>query len=79
MKSESQLIACYFVGGLSYGDEGKGTTVESLVNTFEAELVIRFGGGPQAAHHIVQEDGKWHCFAQFGSGTLLPGVQTFLS
>lgn len=68
----------YNIFGLSYGDEGKGTTVESLVKRYDATAVIRYNGGPQAAHHVV-ENGHFHCFSQFGSGTLVPGVKTHLA
>jgi len=67
------------VTGLGYGDEGKGATVDALVRRLGALLVVRHNGGPQAAHHVVGEDGRAHCFAQFGSGTLVPGVRTYLS
>src|SRR5687768_9519877 len=66
------------VTGLGYGDEGKGATVDALVRRVGIELVVRHGGGPQAAHHVVRDDGIVHCFAQFGSGTLVPGVRTHL-
>lgn len=66
------------VAGLGFGDEGKGTTVEALTHRLNADLVIRYNGGAQAAHNVVTTDGKHHTFAQFGSGTLL-GVRTFLS
>ncbi len=29
-------------------------------------------------HHIVNSDGTWHCFSQFGAGGYLPGVRTLL-
>ena len=64
--------------GLGWGDEGKGSAVDYLTWETEADTVIRFNGGPQAAHHVVLPDGTWHCFSQFGSGTLIPGVRTFL-
>ena len=67
------------MAGLVFGDEGKGTTVDALVRKHKAKLVVRFGGGPQAAHHVVLPDGRWHCFAQFGSGTLIPGVRTLVA
>ena len=41
--------------------------------------VVRFNGGPQAAHNVVAPDGRHHTFAQFGSGSFVPGVGTFLS
>ncbi|WP_240810070.1 adenylosuccinate synthetase [Actinomadura sp. WMMA1423] len=41
--------------------------------------VVRFNGGAQAAHNVVAPDGRHHTFAQFGSGTFVPGVRTHLS
>jgi len=41
--------------------------------------VVRFNGGPQAAHHVVTRDGRVHCFSQFGAATLVPGVETYLT
>jgi len=67
------------VVGLGAGDEGKGASVDALVRRLGLGLVVRFNGGPQAAHHVVREDGVVHCFAQFGAGTLVPGVRTHLS
>ncbi len=64
--------------GLGAGDEGKGSIVDFLVRRCRASAVIRYSGGPQAAHHVVSPDGTWHCFSQFGSGTLIPSVQTHL-
>jgi adenylosuccinate synthase len=61
------MSTVFGVAGLFYGDEGKGATVDFLVRETGAQLVVRYGGGPQAAHHVVRpEDGVWHCFAQFG-------------
>ncbi len=67
----------HVVVGLCWGDEGKGTIVDSLVRETGAVGVVRFNGGPQAAHHVVV-DGHVHCFAQFGAGTFA-GAQTFLA
>lgn len=41
--------------------------------------VVRFNGGAQAAHNVVTDDGRHHTFAQFGSGSFTPGVETHLS
>lgn len=68
----------YLVAGLGFGDEGKGSIVDSLVRHTAATLVVRYNGGAQAAHHVVLSDGREHCFSQFGSGTLA-GARTFLS
>lgn len=67
---------CVF--GLGFGDEGKGATVDWLCRTTDVDEVVRFNGGPQAGHNVVQPDGKHHTFSQFGSGTF-HRVPTFLS
>ena len=41
--------------------------------------MIRYNGGAQAAHNVIDPSGAHHTFAQFGSGTLVPGVRTHLS
>ena len=69
----------YLVAGLAYGDEGKGSVVDYLVRTTGARLVVRYNGGPQAAHNVVTKEGRHHTFAQFGSGSFVPGVKTYLS
>ena len=69
----------YIVAGLLFGDEGKGTTVDFLVREKKAKLVARFNGGSQAMHHVVFPDGSWHCFAQFGAGSFVPGCKTLIS
>lgn len=72
----------HWVIGLGYGDEGKGSLIDALARRAapqERIVVVRFNGGPQAAHHVVTEQGRSHCFAQFGSGMLVPRAQTHLS
>ncbi len=69
----------FIVVGLGYGDEGKGTTTDYITRKYQAHTVIRFNGGSQAAHHVVTSSGLTHCFAQFGSGTLVSGVRSYLS
>jgi adenylosuccinate synthase len=64
---------------LAFGDCGKGTLVDFLVRHTGARTVVRFNGGPQAGHNVVTTDGRRHTFSQFGSGTFVPGVKTFLS
>jgi adenylosuccinate synthase len=72
--------------GATFGDEGKGTLIDFLARLFgdRCRLVIKFTGGPQAAHFVVLPGSsdlkdRTHCFSQFGSGTLLPGVCTLIS
>ena len=64
---------------LGYGDAGKGSVVDHLCRGTGVHTVVRFNGGAQAAHNVVAPDGRHHTFAQFGSGSLVPGVRTHLS
>ncbi|MCB0351926.1 MAG: adenylosuccinate synthetase [Bdellovibrionales bacterium] len=75
MANASIWIVC----GLGFGDEGKGTISEFLASYSGAEGVVRYNGGPQAAHHVVREDGTVHCFSQFGSGSFLKRVRSHLA
>lgn len=70
---------CFIVSGLLFGDEGKGATTDYLVRKHDATLVVRYNGGPQNSHNVVTSDGRHHAFAQFGSGSFVPGVRTFIS
>src|ERR671935_3045894 len=67
------------LGGLGYGDEGKGATVDFLARTEPVHTVVRFNGGPQAGHNVVTPDGRHHTFSQFGSAAFVPGVLTYLA
>ena len=73
--------------GLGYGDEGKGMTVATLVHKIKMNggrpVVVRYNGGPQAAHNVRMYDSKQgkmlhHTFSQFGAGSL-DGAATILS
>ena len=69
---------------LAFGDCGKGSIVDFLARGHAQHdgrppLVVRFNGGPQAGHNVVTDDGRHHTFAQFGSGTFVPGALTLLS
>lgn len=75
MSKTKAIVTC----GLGFGDEGKGSIVDFLVRKTGASSVIRYSGGPQAAHYVITPDGREHCFSQFGSGTFVPGVRTHLS
>jgi adenylosuccinate synthase len=63
---------------LTFGDAGKGTITDALVRR-GATLVVRYNGGAQAAHTVIDNRNRCHIFHQFGSGTLVEGTQTFLS
>ncbi|KKS30641.1 MAG: Adenylosuccinate synthetase [Parcubacteria group bacterium GW2011_GWC2_42_11] len=64
---------------LGFGDAGKGTMVDYLSRKMVEPVIVRFNGGAQAAHNVVTPRGTHHTFSQFGSGTLVDGVRTFLS
>lgn len=66
------------VVGLGFGDEAKGATVDWMCATGDVKAVIRYNGGPQAAHNVVTAVGEHHQFSQFGAGTF-QGVPTHLS
>ncbi len=72
------MSEAYFVAGLGYGDEGKGSIIDFLARITGLETIVRYNGGPQASHHVAS-DNLMHCFSQFGSGTLVPGTKTHLS
>lgn len=66
------------VVGLGFGDEGKGTIVDYLTSQESYDFVLRFSGGPQAAHNVITADGRHHTFSQFGSG-FFNGTGTILT
>ena len=71
----------YIVVDMGFGDAGKGSIVDYLCQTEKKAgpiLVVRFNGGPQAAHNVVLPDGTHHTFSQFGSGTFA-GADTYLA
>jgi adenylosuccinate synthase len=67
------------IADLGYGDAGKGSIVDYLTRTTSAHTVVRYNGGAQAAHNVITPNGRHHTFAQFGSGTFIPGTRTHLS
>jgi adenylosuccinate synthase len=69
----------FLVIDLGYGDQGKGSVTDFLVRDRGAHTVVRYNGGAQAGHNVVTPDGRHHTFAQFGAGSFVPGVRTFLS
>lgn len=69
----------FLVIDLGYGDQGKGSVTDFLVRDRGAHTVVRYNGGAQAGHNVITPDGRHHTFAQFGAGSFVPGVRTFLS
>ncbi len=72
-------MRAYIITDLGFGDGGKGILTDFLVRQFNANVVVRYNGGAQAGHNVVTGDGRQHTFSQFGSGSFVPGVKTYLS
>lgn len=72
-------MTAILVAGAVWGDEGKGSIVDALARRLKSNMVVRYNGGHQAAHNVVTPEGLHHTFNQFGSGTFVPGVLTYLS
>jgi len=72
-------LRAFIVVDLGFGDAGKGLLTDFLVRHYAAGLVVRYNGGAQAGHNVVTADGHHHTFSQFGSGTFVPHVKTYLS
>src|SRR5215210_2605913 len=72
-------MRAFVIVDLGFGDAGKGLLTDCLVRRTGAKVVVRYNGGAQAGHNVVTPDGRHHTFSQFGSGSFVPGVRTFLS
>ena len=59
--------------GAQWGDEGKGRIIDYLAQ--EADVVIRFQGGDNAGHTVINEYGK-HALHLIPSGIFNPTTQT---
>ena len=67
--------------GLGFGDEGKGLFTDYLCRQMPTKqtLVVRFSGGHQAGHTVVDtQSNKRHVFSHFGAGTFC-GIPTYWS
>ena len=71
-------MSAHVVLGLAYGDEGKGLTTARLAQRYARPLVVRFSGGHQAGHTVVDAAGRRHVSSNFGAGVLL-GAPTYWS
>lgn len=72
-------MRAFIVVDLGFGDAGKGLLTDFLVRRLNAGVVVRYNGGAQAGHNVVTLDGRHHTFSQFGSGSFVPNVKTYLS
>jgi adenylosuccinate synthase len=71
----------FAVIGAGYGDEGKGLATDYFVKTLNVTAqrvaVVRYNGGSQAAHTVVDTDGKRNVFHGLNSGSF-SGAATIL-
>ncbi|MBA4385114.1 MAG: adenylosuccinate synthetase [Anaerolinea sp.] len=72
-------MRAYIVIDLGFGDAGKGLITDFLVRQTQAGVVVRYNGGAQAGHNVITPEGVHHAFSQFGSGSFVAGVKTYLS
>ena len=72
------MATAFLVLDLGFGDSGKGTTVDFLCRERSVDWIVRFNGGGQAGHNVVLPDGRHHTFSQFGAGSFLPSIRTYL-
>ena len=61
--------------GINWGDEGKGRMVDLLTNSYD--VVVRYQGGGNAGHTVVNEHGKF-ALHLLPSGIFREGVMTVL-
>ena len=68
-------MACTAIVGINWGDEGKGRMVDLL--TEEYDIVVRFQGGGNAGHTVINEFGKF-ALHLLPSGVFRKGVMNIL-
>jgi adenylosuccinate synthase len=70
-----QTMTVTAVVGAQWGDEGKGRIIDFLAQ--EADVVIRFQGGDNAGHTVINEYGK-HALHLIPSGIFNPKTQNII-
>ena len=73
--AERATIPVTAVVGANWGDEGKGKTTDYFAQT--ADVVVRFQGGSNAGHTIINEHGKF-VLHLLPSGVFYPQVVNVL-
>ncbi|MGM9878128.1 MAG: adenylosuccinate synthetase [Bacilli bacterium] len=72
------MSQAFIVGGSQFGDEGKGTLCDYLTSKYNIHENVRYNGGSQASHTVVN-DKVSHKFSQLGSSSLNNDTKTYLS
>jgi adenylosuccinate synthase len=80
-------LPAFGIIGAQWGDEGKGKVVDFLAS--RADIVVRFSGGSNAGHTVINEDGEFklhlvpsgifwpHTIAIIGTGVVVDPAQLF--
>ena len=68
-------MACTALVGINWGDEGKGRMVDLLTEQYD--IVIRYQGGGNAGHTVINEKGKF-ALHLLPSGIFREGVVNIL-
>ena len=68
-------MACTAIVGINWGDEGKGRMVDLLTEKYD--IVVRFQGGGNAGHTVINEYGKF-ALHLLPSGIFRKGVMNIL-
>lgn len=68
-------MACTAIVGINWGDEGKGRMVDLLTEAFD--IVVRFQGGSNVGHVVINENGKFSLH-MLPSGVCRDGVVNIL-
>ena len=68
-------MACTAIVGINWGDEGKGRMVDLLTEKYD--IVVRFQGGGNAGHTVINEFGKF-ALHLLPSGVFRKGVMNIL-
>ena len=68
-------MSCTAIVGINWGDEGKGRMVDLMTEKFD--IVIRFQGGGNAGHTVINEHGKF-ALHLLPSGVFRKGVVNIL-
>lgn len=77
--ARGEIMGAHITVDLGFGDSAKGATIDYLSHLHPNNVTVRYSGGPQAAHNVVQPDGRHHTFRQIGAGSFVPTSKTFLS
>ena len=61
-------MACTAIVGINWGDEGKGRMVDLLTEQFD--IVVRYQGGGNAGHTVINQYGKFALHLLMNTGSL---------